>query len=333
MLFFLACIFPSDNFQELSNQKVALKKFSVLSTDLADVQYSQIIPFSSAIWSLSFNITPIVIVVYDNKDTMDNVIKMSKLIKIANGVPVLLDATNLYRLGRKSTICQVARLAAWGLKIANEDDLLITADADVWPLSHQIWHPFLSNTDIPFVFNGDYYLSQKISSDDYIAISYVGMSKKMWMDVILKYLRNQDFNLENSLGEKFFYNIIECILKIGRKNNADIWNEKTISKYSSQWSWDQRFLGFAMEYSGITYPISLRLAKGWRRLDRSDWNFNGDFNSYGDMHALFPFLEKNNFLRMCHLWNSIFQNSPHKPFINFLISKMNVSDKGLTCTT
>ena len=98
-----------------------------------------------------------------------------------DGVRVVYVNTTKYA-GRRSTVMQVARLAAFTLLDANKD-VLMTSDADLWPIDGMSKMQMVEEWGS----DGDFYLKQqKALSSDFVAISCIIMAAYVYGNVWIR---------------------------------------------------------------------------------------------------------------------------------------------------
>lgn len=140
-------------------------KYVVISAD-QNPDYAYYLPLTCALWE-KFGWEPIVFYRGDTYDNHWTTLATNKCGELCFDV----DAINGVR---NATIAQVSRLYAATLNFVEDDDLIMTADADMLPLS-DYWHP--NPTKIT-------YYGRDLTGYGEIPICYISMTKTRWIEVM-----------------------------------------------------------------------------------------------------------------------------------------------------
>jgi hypothetical protein len=216
---------PSDisNFtvrdQRSRPSSVSPKVYVVLAADfdsLASIEnYGILAPLTSFIWNRVFNVTPIVILSTKEPGCVITATEafFAKLVRRAGGRihciskgtssgdsvggvalnPDLVGATLI-------TALQVSRIASIALQYINDNDVIFTSDADVWPMSTVFWHKYLSNSlnmgDEDFlVYDKRFFYEQKEKKDcNFLAVTLgFGAKTHIWRKILSTWLHSLTF--------------------------------------------------------------------------------------------------------------------------------------------
>ena len=86
------------------------------------------------------------------------------------------------------TALQISRVASIALQYLKKDDIIITSDADIWPLSKKFWRTYLTklldpaNDDL-FIYNGPFFRGQRQSKDcNFAALTSIAAKTRIWRD-------------------------------------------------------------------------------------------------------------------------------------------------------
>ena len=170
--------------------------------------YGILTTLTSFIWHRVFNVTPIVILGTREEGRLTTVaeVEFSRLIRQAggrvhcisrttsrdDGVGVALDPQLVgnYLI----TALQVSRLASIALHYMEENDVIFTSDADIWPMSNSFWSRLLSTTLRPendkfFVYSGPFFYSQREKKDcNFLALTSVAAKTRIWREILFKWI-------------------------------------------------------------------------------------------------------------------------------------------------
>ena len=216
LLLYFAADFPSnDIFWKLKKlDRIALSRapraYVVLAADFdtpaSILNYGILAPFTSFIWSRVFNVTPIVILStkVSSRLTTATEAAFARLIRqvggkihcISKGIdnskarsdaslyPDLVGATLM-------TALQVSRVASIALSYVNDDDVIFTSDADIWPMSTKFWNDYISralNNDSEdfFVYDKRFFYEQRMKKDcNFLAVTIgFGTKTRVWRKIL-----------------------------------------------------------------------------------------------------------------------------------------------------
>jgi len=184
------------------------KAYVVLAADFdtptSMSNYGILAPLTSFIWQRIFNVTPVVMLGTNEPGRLTNFVEASfaRLIRRAGGRvhcisrskdsdgagvaldPELIGATSV-------TALQVSRIASIALRYMNNDDVIFTTDADIWPMSNAFWQMHLTKILKPendefLVYNGPFYRSQKLLKDcNFLAVTIgFGTKTRIWRAIL-----------------------------------------------------------------------------------------------------------------------------------------------------
>jgi hypothetical protein len=269
------------------------RTYSVFSVDTEDVKYFAIAPLTAYIWAHAHNITSIVFLAISKGQTIRNLTAAQRLVALhllnAGAIVWLLGNDERDRVA--STL-QIVRLAAWALPFVRPEDLIITCDTDIWPLSTSFWAPILqpANRTKLFIFNGDFYLSQRqAGSCDNVALSEMAMQRSSWSEMHFAW-RTAEASLSSAracsaVAEDTFRNVHAYLMQAARKGySEEVWaaNLASKEKHNRLWSADQ-FLSSEMVQESLWCPDRCTLNRDIRRLHHGA-EYNGMIESWTDGH-------------------------------------------------
>jgi hypothetical protein len=211
---------------------------------------------------------------------------------------------------------QNVRLAAFQSRTLRPEDYLITADADIWPLSKDFWNPILTNEeDRMFIYNGPFYHRQKaLGSHDFAALSFLGAPVRHWRTMDSDWSKIACVNETSGVHQTLWQ-----ILDAGKRfYNESAWNELPQTKTGVQWSWDQVTAGHWLQ-STKQCPEHCYINEDVRRLDRVNWQW-GDENGrqendaerilqFTDAHLPFPLSDDITYEKLRHAWIALFSSA------------------------
>ena len=205
--------------QRSRQMSVSPTVYVVLASDfdsLASIEnYGILAPLTSFIWNRVFNVTPIVILSTQEPGRLTTATEafFAKLVRQAGGRihciskgtssgggeggvvldPDLVGATLI-------TALQVSRIASIALSYINDNDVIFTSDADVWPMSTVFWNKYLSKSlnmgDEDFlVYDKRFFYEQKEKKDcNFLAVTLgFGANTHIWRTILSKWLHSLTF--------------------------------------------------------------------------------------------------------------------------------------------
>lgn len=314
---------PNTSFQLVGEDASA--SWVSLATDLTNLEYVLNLPLTAYIWTHFLHIRPLVFIVPRSAFLSVRerfIIEWAR--KAGARIEIVLPRTD----DMVSTVAQNVRLAAWALPYVQPNDYIVSADVDIWPISHEYWSDALANRSGVTIVNGEFF-TQNAHGDDRVAISYVGMRAGLWGGVVGTALgipiglEAESMHAQNSSGmlasqaytirrQPAADEVVAAILDLGRKCvGKHAWDAPLAGqalKTHAQWSWDQRFMTKAILGAENTSHTHYKLGKDLmsRRLDRIRWNFNGNAESYSDAHLLSPLTDEAVWERLRAVWISMF---------------------------
>jgi hypothetical protein len=297
-----------------------------MATDASDPLYVAFLPLSAYIWSHRMHMTPVCFLV-PRSGRMGRVESLvAAWIRKAGGIVELVLPREHDRV---STYAQSVRLGAWALPYVDQDDYVVTADADIWPMSRTYWADAFDMDKDVTVLNGDFYRSQ-VHTDNSVPISYVGARADVWARMVGGHagvVKDVAALYASSRGREQWYSpefrsvaaravgppeVTAAILDMGRAEmGAESWDAPVvrgrITKHA-QWYWDQLFMTRAFHAMGDLCPDRCKLGAGLarRRLDRGRWDFSGDVEEYSDAHLLRPLTDGGKWAKLMDVWRAMF---------------------------
>ena len=282
----------------------------VLASDVASVKYLALLPLTCYLWRHRLAAHPLVFLVSRKGAPSPQARFVAHWIAKAGGQVEMVTAPWPHK---DVTFAQVIRLAAFASRHVAEDDVLVTADADTWPLSLTFWRPLVhaalrSTRESVTVVNGDYY-REKTGTADRVAISYIIAKAATWKTIVNDAVResaNAPCDSHSPVATA------SCILDAGaRRYGALRWRDERPERKedSVQWTWDQTFMTAALDRAVASHALHLRLGRGLKagRLDRKGWAFGGDPEVHSDAHLPAPLTDDDVWRRLLELWSSLLQ--------------------------
>lgn len=233
------------------------------------------------------------------------------------------------------TTLQNIRLAAFQSRTLSPEDYLITADADIWPLSKDFWNPVLTNKeDRIFKYNGPFYHRQKaLGSHDFAALSFLGAPVRHWRTMYSDW--STSIGANDTLG---VHQTLWQILDAGQRfYNERIWNEPVPDGHIGvQWSWDQIMAGHWLQ-STKQCPEHCYINEDVRRLDRSNWQWNDKsgrqenesekISQFTDAHLPFPLSDDAKYESLRQVWVALFSSVEVIESFRESLAKAELADK------
>jgi hypothetical protein len=311
---------------------VPRKLYSVFSTDMQDMKYASLAPLSAYVWKHHLGVTPIVYISFD----------FSQLSHVGQ---LLVDAIEMYggevrivprRPGDSiPTTLQNVRLAAFQSRMLRPDDYLITADADIWPLSKDFWRTVLTNKkDRMFIYNGPFYHHQRaLGSHDFAALSFLGAPVRYWRTMYSEWVKITGANNTSGVHQTLWQ-----ILDAGKRfYNERSWNEHpSEGEIGVQWSWDQVMAGQWLQ-STKQCPDHCYINEDVRRLDRMNWQWSNENGSqehdterilqFTDAHLPFPLSDESTYQKLRSAWMALFSSAEVIDSFRESLAKANLADK------
>jgi hypothetical protein len=290
------------------------RRYVVLSSDTGDMKYAAFLPLTAFIWARKHNVKPIVILVTEGRLSAQTKYVAAWAAKAGGIVRFVAPGDH----GDPKTLSQVARLAAFALGVARDNDVLVTADADIWPLSSSYWAALLGGAHDVVIANGDFF-RQQAGTDNRIALSYVAAKACLWNFVVSHGLSDGRAAPAPLLSPSrhacapLAHNTAACvassILDKGANRYGNRWTDDSPDKESSaKWSWDQVFLTESVLALNETARLSTLFGRDLsaRRLDRANWAFNGRPESYTDAHLPHADVTAGRWDALAPLWLHLF---------------------------
>jgi hypothetical protein len=198
-------ILPSDDFPLLAIPRTYVVLAANLDTPDSISNYGLLAPLTSFIWNRVLNSTPIVMLATQKPGrlTTQTEVSFARLVRQAGGrvhcisisddssscesgvalKPNLVGATLI-------TALQVSRIASIALQYLNDDDVIVTTDADIWPMSRSFWKLQLSRSLKPdnedfLVYNGPFLTSQLKKKDcNFLALTSLLAKTRTWRGIL-----------------------------------------------------------------------------------------------------------------------------------------------------
>jgi hypothetical protein len=224
-IFYFASDFPSsDLFFKLKKiDRISLSRaprtYVALAADFdtpaSIANYGILAPLTSFIWNRVFNVTPIVMLStkVSGRLTTATEAAFARLIRQAGGKihciskgigksedisgaslnPDLVGATLM-------TALQVSRVASIALSYVNDDDVIFTSDADIWPMSTKFWNDYISRSlnndgDEFYVYDKRFFYEQRMKKDcNFLAVTIgFGTKTRIWRKILTDWLDSIKF--------------------------------------------------------------------------------------------------------------------------------------------
>lgn len=292
------------------------KVWVTFGTDVENVQYSGHAPLTSYIWTHRLKFTPLLFVV-TREDNLTA--KGQHLVDWAKKAGAVVELIKPRANDSVQTLAQAVRLAAFSLPYISADDYIITADADIWPMSLQYWNNMFNYSTNYTIVNGEFWRGGQ-GSDNSIAMSYVGATARTWATLIWEghtAFKGSDAGtalreLVEQPGNPTTSEIANAIMQTGLEFYKDQWtNPSALAKGAIQWYWDQVFL--TKTFRNVDEKCGLSKSFGSmvqaRRLDRSGWNFRGDVELHSDSHLIFPITSDPVWNNLMEVWKAMFNDT------------------------
>ncbi len=305
--------YDNDAFHSRRSNNESGHVYAVFATDCLDMQYASLALLSAYVWKHHLNVTPVVFIhAPPSRPGLDMVVQF--LIKGVEGVGGQAHLVTSRPGDRVSTTMQNLRLVAFQHVVFQPNDMIVTADADIWPLSPNFWQPVLQNQqDRVFIYNGPFYNTQRAKgSDDFVAMSFVAAPVRYWRKL---YRRWCEHNNSTAFEPGKIYQTLWQVLDTGiRYQSRERWDGESVSsKQGPQWSWDQIMLGIWLDTSHQC-PDHCVINDKVERLDRSSWQWNeqGEYDDFKavrmftDAHLPFPLSDEDVYQKLERVWRALF---------------------------
>lgn len=316
------------------------RRYAVVATSFNDqCRYSASAPLTAYIWARHVGATPIVLVpgplgAQPAEGDNSPEAKARRWAHFAaafirsTGGHVVEVAARPADVARPTTVLQTARLAAFALGFLRPQDVVLTSDADLWPLDDAFWRAQLQpleRADAPqpvFIYNGPFYHSYAAhAGEGGVALSCVGAAVRTWQSFYSDFFKLPPGELSSSStppssSTTVFEQVLDRMLAHGKASvGAEAWarlpptpeqaaqqgiDSREAFKYCPQWFFDQ-LLATAM----LQPVCPARCAINMRvdRLDRSSWPAQASpARTYTDSHILFPVTDGGVWGRLEPVW-------------------------------
>lgn len=239
-------------------------KFAIISTD-SNVDYSFVSPVSALVWREVIGIEPIVYTVGNEKEWNDKPKARTSLAQLDewNISRKFINAVDEYR---SSTVAQVSRMFA-AADPFDSDDMLITTDADMWPLSRQ-WFEQIQNDKLTLFYGNAY-------GTDRFPMCYISGKAGIWRDIL-------------SIQAEGISKVVTRHLMMHLHPKADD---------GTAWHHDEIFLGGKIKswsgYPSMTHIVNRYGDPPNDRIDRACWPAVPNISSAVDAHLCRPIYDHN----------------------------------------
>ena len=257
-----------------------VKNKYVINSTTYNVYYSFFMPLVSLIWKEYMGYQPVSIFVGKPTSLKETYI-LNKTIEISK-IIVVNEINNI----KPSTVSQVSRLFASAHDDFNDNDYLLTSDVDMFPLNVDRFN--CQDWNIRFHIWNAYdknFLSN--CSNMYAPICYLGGFVDTWKDI----MEIKDNNINDA---------VLCNITIQNDN----------------WNYDENLFGSKIKkWSGFPEKVQNFPQIKNSRLDRYDWRFNGNINSYIDAHSVRPGYIQSNWDKLKEMFHCLCKKE-HYDWIN-----------------
>jgi hypothetical protein len=288
------------------------RTFAVFSTDSSDMQYASLATLSAYVWKCHLNVTPVVFIHTACHSKQDSIMRflVDRIEEFGGRVELVVSRPG----DRASTTMQNMRLVAFQHAMFRPEDTIITADADIWPLSPSFWQTvFQDRRDRMFIYNGPFYNAQRaVGSEDFVALSFLGAPVRHWRDIYRKWCVHYN---QTAYEPGSIYQTLWQVLDTGldHQSRERWWDEIISSKEGPQWSWDQIMAGTWLDTSHQC-PDFCVINDKVERLDRSDWKWNEQadhddhdaIRMFTDAHLPFPLSDEDVYQKLERVWKALF---------------------------
>ena len=298
------------------------QRYVVLSADTSHMTYAAFLPLTAYVWAHKHGVKPIVILVSQMPVSVQADYVATWVARTGGIVRFVTPHDN----NDSHTMSQVVRLAAFALGIVRDNDVLITADADIWPLSSSYWRLLLDGDNDVMIANGDFFRQQR-GTNNRIAISYVAAKACLWKIFVTHGLlrdatdatgwtpcardeghargaRSSQGTTSHDAGC-----VTSAILERGATKYGARWKNDAPEKGQSvRWSWDQVFLTESVLSLNKTAHMRTAFGRGLSagRLDRISWSFGGDAEAHTDAHLPHLNIAGGHWESVLSLWGAMF---------------------------
>jgi hypothetical protein len=284
---------------------IELEKKAIFSTDDNDIYYF-FMPIVSKLW-VKMGYQPNVFVVGNEKHWLETSQKQLVLnTSLANGADVVILDSEMIKKTREfdgynlSALAQISRLCSPCWPNVKDSDYFLTSDIDMLPLKKPWFHQQDLSKPVHIFYSNNYNHTR-------YSICYIGMNVNTWKKAI-------DIERQN-----IYVQLMKIILELKRNSPQD-----------EQWGHDEIFLfrriknfpGYPQTCHMIdrkTYKNPVVSGNGgggplpgtipFDRLDRSNWIFKGNIETYVDAHCKRPGYQSANWTDIRFLLGHVFDQN------------------------
>ena len=342
------------------------KIYVVFSADVGSFEslqaYAALAPLTSFVWRHVHGVVPLLLLSTRAAGTVSTREEefVARVVRRAGGRVLCVHVPDLGDDIRTATAMQVGRLAAPALRFLQPDDVLLTSDADIWPLSSLFWRGFLAPSLRPLnetvlIYNGEFFLRQHAArSCEVVTMTLLGAKVRVWRRILREWAAYESAAasprackvrpLASSVkisaavpttciaplcaSSLSFEATVKQLLEAGRRLYGDeVWARAAHSsvRHNEIWLCDQLIASEMLHRiegaSSSWCPGRCSLNLDLRRLDKGSWTFDGDIAHYTDAH-LNPLAGKLDFAHVTQLWSALFgANNASKAFLEDVLEE------------
>ena len=251
----------------------------VLSTDTTHARYATLAPLTVLMWR-RLGVQPIVVVGTRDRGPY-NLAEAGVLAMLRTaGAEVLCLAPDpsFPPDTPLTTLLQLVRLTLPLGQMLREDDVIVTSDADLWPLSPKFWTAWLAHAAVEgqfAVYDGPFYFAGRAEgSDDRLAIACLAAPVDVWHRLLYAWPRaGSRATPRDALATLVAAGIVENGEQVWARGGGAVGND---TRASVQWSWDQRAAWYMLRAAGLCARTDCHFNRDVRRLDRAWWPLEWD---------------------------------------------------------
>lgn len=218
-IFFLLSEFKNEELTFLNSRsrKPKPRAYVIMAADFETpasiANYGILTPLTSYVWSRVMNVTPVVMLGTREPGRITTAAEavFASLIRQIGGRVHCISISKSEDNGAGASLApelvgstlitslQVSRLASIALGYLNEDDVILTSDADIWPMSTVFWKRQLLTLLDPaneqtLIYNGQFFRSQRQNKDcNFVALTSVVTKTRIWRDFVLVWLDSRQY--------------------------------------------------------------------------------------------------------------------------------------------
>ena len=301
--------------------------YVVFATDDYWLKYAASAPTASYVWSSYFSVTPLVYLYSENHSAPRPTV-IRHLIEVCGGSVTPLVPRPFQRGDVRATATQVVRLAAILRDDLHPDDILVTADSDVWPLSREFWTSVLTrgNSSRMWIYHGVFWANKlKENDSNFAQMSYAVGTVGRWRELYATWCVRHGLP---QLPVGVVMPLLRQLLDAGAAHIGPAWFEHR-EFHDAQWTWDQILLGQWLSDSGLH---NVDVNTNVHRLDRGErWNVDGAtsdevaIQQFTDTHLTNGFFADEVFLAQRRIWLALGLNVSYMDVIRSALSEVSAS--------